>query len=60
MGMISMAFGATRAAEAMSQVIASSTAQMNGLAEKMLKTGVELKVAAGKEMGKGMLLDMVA
>jgi hypothetical protein len=44
----------------MSKVVMDSSAQMTQLSEKMLKTGLELKLAAGKEMGKGQLLDVVA
>jgi hypothetical protein len=58
MNPISIALG-SRMAEAMNQVMMESHLKMNNLADKMLKTGVEVKLA-GKEMGKGGLLDLVA
>ncbi|MDR2579126.1 MAG: hypothetical protein LBC70_10035 [Chitinispirillales bacterium] len=44
----------------LSKVVMDSSAQMTQMSEKMLKTGLEMKLAAGKEIGKGQLLDFVA
>jgi len=58
MNPISIALG-SRMAEAMNHVMMESSQKMNNLAEKMLKVGHEVRLA-GKEMGKGELLDLVA
>jgi len=58
MSLISMMLGGTPQLPEMSRVVMNSSAQMTQLSEKMLKTGLELKL--GKEMGKGALLDVSA
>jgi hypothetical protein len=57
MDMLSMALGVPSTAALTNRVVSGPATQMNDLAEKMLKTGLELKVK-GKEMGKGQFLDV--
>jgi hypothetical protein len=59
MDMVSMALGgAPRVSDPVSRVVMDSGAQMNDLAQKMLKVGLEVAVK-GLEMGKGEHIDVV-
>jgi hypothetical protein len=49
--------GAPRVPDPISRVVMDSGAQMNELAQKLLKTGLEVAVK-GLEMGKGGLIDV--
>jgi hypothetical protein len=59
MDVLSMALGgAPRMPDQVSRAVLDSGAQMNELAEKMLKVGLEVAVK-GIETGKGGLIDVV-